>query len=338
MGGSEIDRVRTQISGLHALLLQHGADPARHVLDQLKALPKDLLFRLSHDAIAAELPDTAIEFAASDTGEEPTTLSGRTLRSCVEDHRLELASMSAFDFARLFISQYLARAFAESNPTSIKFRLYTDVFFEHEPGASAGLERIQGLWLLDPRNAASPDNAAAATYRHLDRTSIWAYWSRQLTHPFFIDVGQGKGRLGNGYVYDLRSMENFAPPIDDLNPLIKTLLQEADLLRTGSIPARAFVEINFPPFTMLVFEEVNPAFVMVEALDAHDRVLPIYLFPSARRWSMPNTGCGPDGRAASFDGVVKVLVAMAAAARFEARGEARHLPPPHTLCRRAESW
>jgi hypothetical protein len=65
---------------------------------------------------------------------------------------------------------------------------------------------------------------------------------------------------------------------------------------------------------MLVFEELDPAFVMVEALDAHDRVLPIYLFPSACRWAMPNTGCGPDGSPASFDDVVKVLVAMAAAA------------------------
>jgi Restriction endonuclease len=32
---------------------------------------------------------------------------------------------------------------------------------------------------------------------------------------------------------------------------------------------------------------------------------------------MPNTGCGPDGKAASFDGVARVLVAMAAAALRE---------------------
>ena len=170
------------------------------------------------------------------------------------------------------------------------------------------------LWLLDPRNESSPDNATAAAYRHLDPISIWAYWSRQFTHPFYIDAGHGKGPLGTGYVYDLRTMVNFAPPEGDVRPLIKSLLQEADLLRMGSIPSRAFVEINFPPFVALVFEEVNPAFVLVEALDAHDRVLPIYLFPSACRWSVPNTGCSPDGQMASFDDVVRVLVAMAAAA------------------------
>jgi hypothetical protein len=311
---SEADKVRTQLDSLHVLLRRYGADPADHFLDQLTVLPKDVLFRLSHEALAAELPDTAGVFASLENDEEPTTLSGRALRSFVRDSRSELASMPVFDFAKTFIGQQLARALGETRRSAIKQRLYMDVFFEEEPTASAGLERIQALWLLDPRNASSPDRATAATYRHLDRTSIWAYWSRQLTHPFYVDVGAAGRRLGDGYVCDLRSMASFVPPIDDLDALIRSLLQEADLLRVGSVPSRAFVEINFPPFTMLVFEEINPAFVMVEALDANDRVLPIYLFPSARRWAMPGTGCGPDGKAASFQDVAKVLVTMAAAA------------------------
>jgi hypothetical protein len=183
MGVPDTDKMRRHLNELHALLRQHGADATRHVLDQLKSLPKNTLFRLSHEAIAAELPDTAAEFATLDTEEEPTTLSGRTLRSCVRDHRGDLASMSAFDFARIFISHYLARAFADSTGklASIKLRLYGDAFFEHEARAAEGLEHMQALWLLDPRNADSPDNATAAVYRRLDPISIWACWSRQLT-------------------------------------------------------------------------------------------------------------------------------------------------------------
>jgi len=273
-----------------------------------------VLFRVSHRAIAAELPDGAEKFGNLDTEDEPTTLSGRTLRAYVRAHRGDLASIPIFDFAKKFISHDLAQAFAESSRAAIKFRLYVDAFFEHEARTAEGLKEMWGLWLLDLRNTSSPDHAPADAYRHLDSMSIWAYWSREFTHPIYIDRGQGKGRLGTGYVYDLRSMRNFSPPDGDVKQLIKSLLQEADLLRTGSVPSRAFVEINFPPFVMLVFEEVSPAFVMVEALDAKDHVLPIYLFPSALLWCAPHTGCGPDSNPGSFDDVVKVLVVMAAAA------------------------
>ena len=109
-------------------------------------------------------------------------------------------------------------------------------------------------------------------------------------------------------------MANYEPPLDDISPLIKSTLAEADLLRSGSIPTRAFVEINFPPFVMLVFEEINPAFVMVEALNS-GRPGPAYLSVSySASLEGPKTGCGPDGKMTSFKSVVTVLVAMASAA------------------------
>ncbi len=296
------------------MLREHGADPMAHFLDQLKSLPKATIFRLSHEAIAVELPTEAEAFKVLENDGEATTLSGRVLQAFVKDRLATLSEHTVFDIAKAFICQDLAHAIGVVDDGPIRWQLYPDAFFEHEKATSTCLQWIRGLWLLDPRSASSPDNAKPAVYRNLDRTSIWAYWSRQFTNPFFIDVNKSGQRLGAGYIYDLRSMVDFAPPEGDLRPLIKDLLREADLLRVGSIPPRAFVEVNFPPFTMLVFEEINPAFVMVEALDANDRVLPIYLFPSSVQWAVPNTGCGPDGRIGSFDGVVNILVAMAAAA------------------------
>lgn len=306
--------VRTSVDESYRLLREHGADPMAHFLDQLKSLPKATIFHISHEAIAVELPTEVAAFNVLGDDGEATTLSGRVLQAFVKDRVATLSEQTVFDIAKTFISQDLARAFGVGDAGVITWRLYLDAFFEHEKATSTCLQWIRGLWLVDPRNASSPDNAKSAVYRNLDRTSIWALWSRQYTNPFFIDVGKSGQRLGTGYIYDLRSMVDFVPPEGDLRPLIKDLLREADLLRIGSIPPRAFVEINFPPFTMLVFEELSPAFVMVEALDANDRVLPIYLFPSSVQWAVPNTGCGPDGRSGSFDGVVNILVAMAAAA------------------------
>jgi hypothetical protein len=106
----------------------------------------------------------------------------------------------------------------------------------------------------------------------------------------------------------------FDPPKGDVEETIKLLLQEANLLREGSAPQNAYVEINFPPFVALVFGELSGDFVMVEALDAQSRALPICLFPSMQKWVAPNAGAGPDGRIASFKSMTNVVVAMAASA------------------------
>jgi hypothetical protein len=152
-------------------------------------------------------------------------------------------------------------------------------------------------------------------YRGLDPLSIWAFWTRQYTHPIHIDDGsKARNRIAKGFVYDLRSVVGFEPPKGDIGTTIRGLLQEADLLRLGSIPPTAFVEINVPPFVCLVFAEIGSEFVMVEALDAEDRALPIYLFPSVRRWTIPNTGCGPCNDIASFEEIANVIAAIAAAA------------------------
>ena len=314
MSASQTNRTYHYAAELFDLLLRKGADPKLHFLDQIKVLSKEELFRLSYDSIATDLPDHADGFLSVLSEGEPTTISGRALHKFVSELGSALKTMPAFDFAEVFVRKYLARALGKNTFLEIKNALLDDLFFERAPEVCNGLEMIQMLWTLDPMNDNSPDKASPLLYRKMDRVSIYAYWSRKVTNPIHIDAGPGKGPLGTGYVYDLRSMANYEPPLDDISPLIKSTLAEADLLRSGSIPTRAFVEINFPPFVMLVFEEINPAFVMVEALDSGDRVLPIYLFPTQRRWRVPNTGCGPDGKMTSFKSVVTVLVAMASAA------------------------
>ena len=142
MGVSNTGKVRGYRDKLHALLQQRGADQTAHVLDQLKSLPKAELFRLSHEAIAAELPDVALEFGNLDTEDEPTTLSGRTLRAFARDHHNHLASISVFDFARKFISNDLARAFAKSQRRSNQASTLISIsFFEGEESVAAALER-----------------------------------------------------------------------------------------------------------------------------------------------------------------------------------------------------
>ena len=172
------------------------------------------------------------------------------------------------------------------------------------------------LWLTDADSPKAPHNIKGrGFYEALDPLSVWAWWSWQLSNPFFLDDGSRDRRpVSRGYTYDLRSAQGFDPPQGDLDETIKLLLREAELLREGSAPPNAYVEVNFPPFVALVFGEINPSFVMVEAVDGDGLGLPIYFFPANETWVAPTAGAGPDGRMGSFELITKVAVAMAASA------------------------
>jgi Restriction endonuclease len=311
----DLEAVRGAHERLTEVLRANRIDLALAPLDRLARLPKEAIYRASYEGFEAELPRLAAPFLKCLERAAPKSSSGRALVACVLDQRSEVETVTAYDFVRLFVSQYLPRSY--QGILEIRFGLFRDAMVEPSDGIRDLLQLARACWLLDPRNENAPDNVRfdRPYYRGLDPLSIWAFWTRQYTHPIFIDDGsKAKTRIAKGFVYDLRSAVGFEPPTGDVSATIRGLLQEADLLRLGSIPTRAFVEINVPPFVCLVLDEVSPEFVMVEALDSHERALPIYLFPSVRRWTIPNTGCGPRNDVASFCEIANVIAAVAAAA------------------------
>jgi hypothetical protein len=226
--------------------------------------------------------------------------------------------LNAYDFASEFVRYYFSNAIKSNQRQAAKLHLFTDIFYEENVTLSGALHRVWALWLLDPRNSSAPGNAKPELYEHLDPISIMAYWSRQFTTPIVIDTRSNGSNshwhwIASGYVYDLRSMSGFEPPLHDVKQITRDLLYEASALRKGSIPYNAFVEVNFPPFVALVFYELGCHFVLVEALDEKNRSLPIHLFPNSLRWTAPNTGCGPSDDYESFKQVRDVLVVISAA-------------------------
>jgi hypothetical protein len=232
---------------------------------------------------------------------------------CALDNRNELATLNTQEFVRRFVSDYLSNAVK----SHVNYHLFIDFVYEENTTLREALEVVWRNQLIDPSNASAPGNANPRLYKHLDPMSIWIYWERRLTNPFQIDTGadgSNSPTLASGYVYDLRSMTGFEPPRGDVQQKTKDLLREACVLRIGSIPPKAFVQINFPPFVALVLEEARPYFVMVEALDKDNRSFPIHLFPYAIKWTAPITGCGPSDDDKSWEQVRDVLVVMSAAA------------------------
>ncbi len=309
------EQTRASLERFWELVGKYHSDESAHVLDRIKHVPKRKLYEASYEAVASDLPKSVEAFTSLPADAQPTTLGGEALLAFVHGPGKEHFEVSPFEFARIFISGALNHVLGPVHPNALKFHLYMDAHFETDEPVGAALRSILALWVLDPRMRTSPQNAPASEYSDLDSQSIWAFWTRKLTHPIHIDRPNGRReRLGTGYVYDLRTMAGFQRSTADLRALTRSILQEADILRTGSIPPGAFVEINFPPFTFLAFEELTPGFVMMEALDQAGRVLPIYYFPSAQKWVVPSTGCGPDGRAAGFDDVTAILALMGASA------------------------
>jgi len=292
----------------------HNIPKIGSLLDQLLQLPKELIYSHSYESLKAEAPTSSTEFLEILSGEDPTTTAGQKLKECIYDLQDDLEKISPYELAKIFILNYMSRL--DGNISSIRYGLFLNSHADNSVASRNCLNRIRLLWLVDPDSPFSPNNRKDLNFfKRMDPASLWAWWNRQLMTPIFIDEG-GKTRapVSNGYIYDLRSMAGFEAPTGDISQSIKLLLQEADLLRTGSIPPCAYVEINFPPFVALVFEEFGPYFIMVEALDATSRSLPLCLFPSMQSWSGPNAGAGPSGDIASFENVVEILAAMAAAA------------------------
>jgi hypothetical protein len=308
------DPVRAAHEAMKAELRTHRIPDSGSLIDQIKHLPKKVIYRLSYEGLKAEAPTSSTVFREQLDGVEPTTESGRRLAQCVRDLDDELDTLSPYVLAKRFVLEYMGQV--DTSIDSIRYGLFLNSQTDWSAGCRNALSLIRLLWLTDPDAPHAPANIKGrGFYDALDPLSVWAWWSRQLSNPFFLDDGShARKRVAAGYVYDLRSATGFDPPKGDLGETIKLLLQEADLLREGSIPQNAYVEINFPPFVALVFGELSADFVMVEALDADSRGLPIYLFPSLQKWVAPTAGAGPDGRMASFDAMTMVAVAMAASA------------------------
>jgi HJR/Mrr/RecB family endonuclease len=306
------DAVRQAVDRLTEVLRCHQIDPALPFLDRLARLPKKVIYRASYEAFVAELPRLAAPFLKCLELGEPKTTSGRALVDCVRDQRSNVETPSGYEFVELFLFQYLKRSYHDTQHHA-RFWLFRDAMVE--PSAEFGelLNLVRSYWLLDPRQRWAPDNVNPDVYSGLDPLRVWAFWTRGFTHPIHLDDEAGN-RIAKGFVYDLRSAVGFEPPVGDVSATIRGLLQEADLLRIGSIPPTAFVEINVPPFVCLVLCEIGSEFVAVEALDSHDRALPIHLFPSVCGWTIPNTGCGPRDPIASFKEIANVIAVIAAAA------------------------
>lgn len=308
------DAVRAAHESMLRELAAHGLSSEGPLIDKIGKLPKAVIYRLSYEGLKAEAPASAEAFRAVLEGSEPTTASGRQLAICIRDLDGKLATLSPYEVAKRFVLQYLGRY--DSNIDSIRLGLFVNSQTDWSAASRDGLNLVRLLWLTDPDSPKAPHNIKGrGFYEALDPLSVWAWWSWQFSNPFFLDDGsQARRPVSKGYTYDLRSAPRFDPPKGDLDETIKLLLQEADLLREGSAPPNAYVEVNFPPFVALVFGEIDPSFVMVEALDAEGRGLPIYFFPANERWVVPTAGAGPDGRMASFEAMTRVAVAMAASA------------------------
>ena len=121
----------------------------------------------------------------------------------------------------------------------------------------------------------------------MDALSVWAHWCRYPLFPISIDTEPFKRR---GWVYELCSPPDFEPPDEDLREVMSALLQEAWVLKSGVIPPLAVVEVNFPPFTHIVFDEADTHLVFAEAYDADGKGLPMYIWPGHRRVDLPDIG------------------------------------------------
>ena len=133
---------------LHGYLRFNNINPSLHILDQIAQLPKDILFRLSYESIVGEMPKTASCFEQY-VSEQPITISGKALCTCVLDNRQELPTLTSFDFARRFVIHYLANAQGDDRHSGLKVKLFRDIFLEDNLKISDALHLICSLWLLD---------------------------------------------------------------------------------------------------------------------------------------------------------------------------------------------
>ncbi|MBU2581938.1 MAG: hypothetical protein KJ622_09490 [Alphaproteobacteria bacterium] len=146
-----------------------------------------------------------------------------------------------------------------------------DEFHETSEGGE-NIKAVRQALLLDEDRDEHPNNALRTGCDVPDPLSALAYWSRRLSHPIRI-TEENSDPLARGHVfafddYDLTNMPILDAPADDLFSVTQHLLYEAATLRRGTIPDRAIVEINDPPFVALCLQEYSDGFVIVEA---HDR-------------------------------------------------------------------
>ena len=295
-------------------LSEHGIPKERLRFDSLLHLPKEVIYRLSYQGLVAENPISMMDFRSLHWKLNPTSISGQQFVLFLQNMASELKALTPFELAKLFVFTFMTNM--SESIEWVRYTIFHDSTTESNSDMRFDLGLIWLLWLTDPTNPKAPHNIKGqGFFQDLDPVSIWAYWTRQLTSPFFIDdASYRKNVVSPGYIYDLRSASSFVPPTGNYRETIRLLLHEATLLRESSVPNNAFVEINFPPFVALVITEINTDFVIVEALDADSKVLPIYLYPSSLTWVIPNTGVGPKEDIASFEEIATVVVAIAASA------------------------
>lgn len=284
-------------------------------LAELKAMPKERLYLLSYDQEARQAPKLANEFLHILQMDDLVTRSGILLRETVSEQHFRIGALSVNDLAHIFCRKLLPDG--EPTPEEFQYQLILDEFHETSEGGQL-IKSIRHALLLDETSEAHPNNARKADFVFLDPMSVLAHWSRRLSHPIRINEQDGEP-VANGHVfalgdYGLMHMPVLDAPAEDLFSVTQDLLYEAATLRRATIPDRAIVEINAPPFVALCLREYSDEFVIVEALDRQGRSLPVYLFPYQQIWHPPVFGYGPDGQPQPFIDMGEVVSMIAAAA------------------------
>lgn len=301
------------LEGMRQAFLREGL-PENASIQQLVLLSPQAIHRLAYSALLLETVDRLL--ALRDIRQaKPTTRSGELLRDFETYHEAPSTLDHAWDWVEQYIAECLRPALEVADLATGRFILYMDTAAEQDRFANAALQLVRIVDLIHPCRAHIPGGPDAKTVENQDPLSIWAWYSRQLTSPMYIDSGApDHNRISSGYIYSMPKGDDPARAVDDLNAMTRDLLEEAALLRQGSIPNAAMVEINAPPFVALCFAEIMPSLVVMEVLDSESRSLPIVYQPADRAWFGPNTGQGPTGSIESFDHVVAAMAMIGAAA------------------------
>jgi hypothetical protein len=166
-------------------LRAHGLSDTGPLLDQIVRLPKKVIYRLSYEGLKAEAPDSASAFKEFLDGDEPTTVAGRQLAACVRDSADDLDALSPYELAKTFVLRYMGRI--DPNIESIRLGLFINSQTDWSVASRNALNLVRLLWLTDEESPSAPANIKGrGFFETLDPLSIWAWWSRQLSTPFWL--------------------------------------------------------------------------------------------------------------------------------------------------------
>lgn len=312
-GARQGERPSALIEGMRQALLREGL-PEQAKLADVLGLEPAAVHRLSYAGLMLEAIDRLAALQGAETG-APSTRCGSFLRDHATNSDAPHTLEEAWVWVDRFIHEKLRPGLGNAEPAGARLHLYLDTVAEADRATDQALQLVRIIDLTNPARGYTPGGPQAGMVERLDPMSIWAWYSRHLTTPFHIDSGAPRHELiGTGFVYGMPRGRDPERSVDELAQETRDLLEEAALLRQGSIPNAAMVEIQFPPFVALCFAEISPSFVLMEALDEDSRSLPVVFLPNDRKWVAPNTGVGPTGTGQSFCHVAAAIALVGAAA------------------------